>query len=261
VTHNYVKIVVRESADPFDSWTQTVNNWVTLAQAARGTGLEGVFFDNEEYYEQMWDYPGDVKYPSKTLGQYQEQYRLRGQQVMQGIMAQWPTARIVHIHGPYISDSGTPSSVTLKQAVGRDNDLRGYFFAGMLSAAPGQVIDGGEVYQYRTPGDFYNSYIWRKTSMPNLSPNTLIPTSHKNIWLVSSNIGFGIYDTKWLPAYPMNPSTFQSVIANALMQTDSIVWTYAEFHDYLTPGSVSRKWINAIWNARKAAGVPVPGTK
>jgi hypothetical protein len=50
-----------------------------------------------------------------------------------------------------------------------DNDLRGYFFAGMLSAAPGQVIDDGEVYQDRTARDFANSYTWRKTSRCQIS--------------------------------------------------------------------------------------------
>jgi hypothetical protein len=51
VTHNYVKMVVRLSADPFDDWTQTIQNWVVLAEACRDAGLEGIFFDNEEYYE------------------------------------------------------------------------------------------------------------------------------------------------------------------------------------------------------------------
>jgi len=94
--------------------------------------------------------------------------------------------------------------------------------------------------------------------MPNLSPNTLIPPSLKDIWLPNSKIAFGIFDQQWLPAYPMNQSTFQSAITNGLNYADQIVWTYAE-NDYVTPGGVNQSWINAIWNARNAAGILAPG--
>jgi hypothetical protein len=231
-----------------------------MAQASRDAGLEGIFFDNEEYFEKMWTYPADVKYPSKTLVQYQEQYRLRGNQVMSAIIAEWPECKIVTLHGPYVSDSRTPASVTDGQISATNNDLRGYFFAGMLAAAPGQVIDGGEVYQYRTTDDFLNSYTWRNTSMPNLSPNSLIPASLTDIWLSKSSISFGLFDTQWKAGWSMNQATWQSDITNALRQADYMLWTYAESNDYLTPGGVDPSWITAIWNARSAASLPAPGT-
>jgi len=44
-----------------------------------GRGLEGIFFDDEEYRVHMWQYPNDCKYAaSKTVTQYREQWRLRG---------------------------------------------------------------------------------------------------------------------------------------------------------------------------------------
>ena len=68
VTHNYVTVFTRRSADVFDDWTQVVKNWSVMAQAARDGGFEGIFFDNECYYENVWIYPGDMKYGStKTL--------------------------------------------------------------------------------------------------------------------------------------------------------------------------------------------------
>ena len=76
---------------------------------------------------------------------------------------------------------------------------------------------------------------------------------------IPATCAFGIFDQQWLPAYPMNQSTFQSAIMNGLNYTDEIVWTYAEKNDYLTPGGVNQSWINAIWNARTAAGIPAPG--
>jgi hypothetical protein len=131
VVRNYVKLVARLSADPFDDWTQTIANWVILAQASRDAGLEGIFFDNEEYYEQVWHYPASMKYAStKTLSEYEAQFQLRGQQVMTAIIAQWPTCRIIHTHGPYFSESRTPAYVTQSNGYGLDCDLRGEFFAG-----------------------------------------------------------------------------------------------------------------------------------
>jgi hypothetical protein len=58
--------------------------------------------------------------------------------------------------------------------------------------------------------------------------------------LSNSNIAFGTSDQQWLPAYPMNQSTFQSAITNGLNYTDNIVWAYAENNDYLTPGGVNQ---------------------
>ena len=88
------------------------------------------------------------------------------------------------------------------------------------------MIDGGELYQYRTPTDFFNSYRWRKTLQPNLSPNTLIPSSLAKIWPSYSNISFGMYDQQWVTGFPVDPTIWQTTITNALRQTDYIAWTY-----------------------------------
>jgi hypothetical protein len=89
------------------------------------------------------------------LSQYQEQYRLRGTEVMQAILAQWPTCKIAHTHYPYESDSRTPQQVDAGVfRGGADNYLAGYFFCGKFAAAPAQVIDGGEGYLYRQQSDY-----------------------------------------------------------------------------------------------------------
>ena len=137
VTHNYVTVFTRRSADVFDDWTQVVNNWSVMAQAARDGGFEGIFFDNECYYENVWIYPRDMKYGStKTLSQYQEQFRLRGQQVMQAITAQWPQAKVIIPHRPYVSDSRIPLWIS-QMLPCQDANMSGFFQAGMFSAAPG----------------------------------------------------------------------------------------------------------------------------
>ena len=260
VTHNYCKIVTRPQADPFDDWTQCIANWVALAQASRDAGLEGIWFDNEEYYEKMWQYPGSCKYgSSKTLSQYQEQYRLRGNQLMQAILSIWPAAKIVHAHGPYESDSRTPQQVDDGAfGGGTDSWLAGYFFAGMFAAAPGQVIDGGEAYLYRAQSDYSFSYNWRKNQMPNLTTNTLIPVALKNTWLNQASISFANYDQTYHNVL-MNPSIMQSCVTWGLQRCGYMVWEYSETWNYLAPGGVDPTWIQACWNARRAAGLPDPG--
>jgi hypothetical protein len=96
VKHNYACVMIGNSGmvDPFDDWTQTQANFVTLAQVCRDAGLDGLLYDNEEYNVHMWQYPGNCKYAStKTAAQYQEQWRLRGAQVMQAIIAHGPRPR------------------------------------------------------------------------------------------------------------------------------------------------------------------------
>ena len=77
-----------------------------------------------------------MKYGStKTLSQYQEQFRLRGKEVMQAIIAQWPQAKVVITHGPYASDSRTPERIS-QMLPCQDANMSGFFYAGMFSAAP-----------------------------------------------------------------------------------------------------------------------------
>jgi hypothetical protein len=257
VTHNYVTVFARRSADVFDDWTQVIANWSVMAQAARDGGFEGIFFDNECYYENVWIYPRDVKYGStKTLAQYQAQFRLRGQQVMQAIIAQWPQAKVIIPHGPYGSDSRTSSWISQMLPCQYAN-MSGFFYAGMFSAAPGQVIDGGENYQYRGT-DFANSKAYRKNTQPNLSPNYVIPLSLKNSWIASDNISFGIYDRQYYRGPVMNPTVFTQCIVTGVTQADELVWTYSEGRDFLTPGGVTQDWLHAVWSARSQLGLPPP---
>jgi Fibronectin type III domain len=257
VTHNYVTVFTRRSADVFDDWTQVTANWSVMAQAARDGGFEGIFFDNECYYENVWIYPRDIKYGStKTLSQYQEQFRLRGQQVMQAIIAQWPQAKVIIPHGPYASDSRTPSWIS-QMLPCQDANMSGFFCAGMFSAAPGHVIDGGENYQYRG-SDFANSKTYRKNTQPNLSPNDVIPLSLKNSWVASDNISYGIYDRQYYSGPVMNPTVFTQCIVTGATQADELVWTYSEGRDFLTQGGVTQDWLDAVWSARSQLGLPPP---
>jgi hypothetical protein len=257
VTRNYVLATVRKT-DPFDDWTGVIASWTVLARAARDAGLAGILFDNEPYAERLWHWPDEVDYPY-TLPAYQLQYRLRGRELMEALRAVWPDITVTVLHGPYLSDARTPQAVTNGQGVGDTSDLSGHFFVGLLQGYGGtaKVIDGGEVYQYRTPQDFATSYAWRKQQLPQLpapaAGRPLIPPGVQADWPRRVSIGFGVYDLAWKPGYPMNPGVLRSTLANALARADDLVWLFTEGngpHQYLVPGGVDQAWLDAIAAAR-----------
>lgn len=255
VRTNFVLTYVM-NVDPFDSWADVIDNWVTLAQVSRDVGMTGFIFDNEPYNGEVWIYPRDVKHAAAySLAQYQEQYRQRGKELMTALMGVWPELRFLVMHGPYLSDRRTPDYVVLDQGAVTDRDLSGFFFTGLLEAAagPAKVIDGGEVYQYRSPSDFSNSYRYRKQTMPALAGGPLIPASLRPLWPSKSDIAFGVFDEQWIPEYPMNLDIFETTLTNALRQADSYVWLYAERHNYLKAGGVGPEWLAAVKRAKAAA--------
>jgi hypothetical protein len=253
VKHNYAAVLIGNSGmvDPFDNWTQTQANFVTLALVCRDAGLEGFVFDNEEYNVHTWKYPTDCKYAStKTASQYREQWRLRGTQVMQAILAHWPNVKILVTLDPFYSTStyNTP------------NWLGGYFAMGMFAAAPGHMINGGERYQERTTGDFSNWLNFMKVTLTQ-SPNSppLIPSSLTSNWQAQINQSFGIYDQDKYGTPVMSYSVLQSTIVNAMPHVKEFVWNYSENLDWLTKGAGSEgNWQNAVWNARRQLGLPPP---
>lgn len=262
VTHNYVNVLTGASGmvDPFDDWTQTQANFVTLAQVCRDVGLEGIFFDNEEYNVHWWQYPGHCKYANtKTAAQYREQWRLRGTQVMQAIIAQWPQAKILVTLGPNRSVTAVPAGAMFN---GDPNWMGGYFFMGLFAGAPvgGHVISGGELYYNRTVTQFSN---WKNffntalTQSPQSPP--LMSSSLYSTWTNNAPLSFGIYDQDRVGTPAMTYSVLQQTIVNAMPYVDEFVWNYSEGLDWLTPGAGSEgNWQNAVWNARRQLGLPPP---
>lgn len=254
VKHNYAVVLTGNSGmvDPFDNWTQTQANFVTLALVCRDAGLDGLVFDNEEYNVHWWQYPNDCKYAgNKTASQYKEQWRLRGNQVMTAIIAQWPNAKILVTIDPYRSSA---------QYGGSPSWLGGFFAMGMFAAAPGHMINGGERYQERTAGDFSNWLNFMKVTLTQ-SPNSppLIPSSLTSNWQAQINQSFGIYDQDKYGSPVMSYSVLQSTIVNAMPYVKEFVWNYSENLDWLTKGAGSEgNWQNAVWNARRQLGLPPP---
>src|SRR5690625_5735147 len=73
-----------------------------MAKAANATDLEGIYYDNEEYFGNALDEDANCS-GERTIDQCRTQAFHRGHNVMNAILSSWPDARILIARGPYIS--------------------------------------------------------------------------------------------------------------------------------------------------------------
>jgi len=241
--------------DFFDDWSVVIQNFANMARAAKDSGLKGICFDNEQYHAPWGNYGSQTKYySSKTLAEYGVQARLRGKQVMEAMVAEYPNIVFMTLHGPYVSEPDAPAALQFPQWQS-SNELLGPFFAGHVEGAgsTGCSMDGGEIYTLRTADDFRVSYGWRRNDLPSDSIDcSFIPESLRSAWPGRSSISFGVYDCTFGGA-SMNATVLRSTLANAMKQADRYVWFYAEAATYLLPsnaGGASASWVDAIRLAR-----------
>ncbi|MFN8664782.1 MAG: hypothetical protein U0075_23080 [Thermomicrobiales bacterium] len=252
--HNFVLAYMDSPGDLFtdSAWATTVQNFRYLARAARAAGLKGIFFDNEAYNRQWTDYPEDYVNPQHTLQEYQQQAHLRGRQIMEAMVSEYPDITVLFFHGPYLSEPKTPLYVRMNQAgASFEHELHGPFFVGFLDGLGdrAKLIDGGEVYQYRTADDFRKSYDWRKVGMASPETNcSFISNNLRAIWANKVSIGFG-QATYAAFGDPMSPDIMRSSLANALQQADDYVWVYTEEDTWMNPGGMPTKWQDAFRSA------------
>jgi hypothetical protein len=259
--HNFIYIFNNFPGDFWDDevWEITAQNFAGMAKVAKELGFSGIVYDNEEYRPKKWhNYGENYRNPAYDLNQHRDQVILRGKQVMEAMVAEFPSIEVFTYHGPYLSEPNyrTPS-IILGQAGTWDNyELLGPFFVGLMlgKGDSATIIDGGEVYQYRTKDDFKNSYEIRKYEIASEETNSwFIPYQLRIDWPNHINISFGVYNRQWMDEYPMNPSIMNTTLTNALEATDKYVWYYTEYDNWLEPGKMPEEWIRAITSARKVA--------
>ncbi len=259
ITHNYLNILSGATGmqDPFDSWTQTIANFVTIARVCKEQGLEGIFFDNEEYGVHWWTYPTDVAHAgSHTLSAYQEEWRQRGRDTMAAMIAEWPALKIVHTLGPNRSVTAVPTGGMFN---GNPSWLGGYFFMGMFEQEPSNhVISGGELYYIRTAANFIN---WKNffDTIYNQGNAALMPSGLNTTWNASDNLSFGIYDQDTVGSPVMSSSVLQTTLVNAMPAADEFIWNYSESGlEWLTSagGTATNGWQAAVRAARATLGLP-----
>lgn len=243
----FAAVYIMRPTDPFDNWDNCINNWANMAKAAKDAGLAGIMFDNEEYFEdQYWlHYPDDCDYPEKSLAEYVEQTRLRGKQIMEAIVGEYPDIIVFTLHGPYASEKNGPSEI---YNVGADfRELGGAFFTGMMEGRGDRalVTDGGEMYGLRTEDHFNSVYNWQKIGLgSDYTDCFFIPEHMRNEqWTKNIDISYGLYDSPdLLTGREMNPDIMKTTVANALYRADHFTWIYFEEHDMLSPNPENDIW-------------------
>jgi len=246
---NFGFVISTDPPDFFDDWSVPIQNFANLARALKDAGLKGFIFDNEQYFAPWADYPTGMSYPY-SLAQYETQARLRGRQVMEAMVAEFPQIVVITLHGPYVSEPDAPWQLGFPQWQS-GNELFGPFFAGFQEGMGNQSlnVDGGELYDLRTVADFQETYDWRRYDLPSDAVNSsFIPPALRAPWTASVSISFGVYDQPF-GAAEMNPTVLATTLQRALDRADRYVWFYAEANTYLLPpaqGGAPQSWVDAV---------------
>jgi len=258
---SYLLAFVDDLGDLFDdgAWDVAIENWRDLARGAARAGFAGIFYDNEEYARPWHNFPEDYASPTESLAAYREQARLRGRQVMEAVVAEFPAVRLLVFHGPYVSEPKTPRRVVRDQ-VGdaAEHELLGPFFVGLVegAGAAATVIDGGEVYQQRTAADFAASYAWRKRGIAAAETDcAFIPPALRDRWAEAVSVGFAVYNRSWPDPRRdvMTPAIMERTLGRALRRADDVVWYWTERDNWLVPGGMPAAWVEAVRAARRRA--------
>ena len=256
LTRNFAAVLGGRPPDFMDDWSVPVRNFALLAKAAREAGLKGIYFDNENYHAPWGDHPAGVRHPKIPLADYQKQARIRGREVMEAMVRQFPDIVVLALHGPYLSEPRAPAPL-FPQWQSR-NELLGPFFAGFVEGAGDRatVVDGGELYHLRTEREFQESYEWRKSDFPSdRVDSAFLPPNVRGLWSRRVRFGFGVYDRPF-KGHRMDPDILAATLSHALRQSDSYVWLYVEGPSFLSPpeqGGASQEWIDAVRRGRESA--------
>jgi hypothetical protein len=258
-THNFIYIFIDYPGDFWDdgAWGITAQNFANMAMVAKELGCKGIVFDNEEYLKGRWlNYGESYENPAYGFLQHRDQVMLRGKQVMEAMVAVFPAIEMFNYHGPYVSEPETSDAITKQQSGNWDRfELLGPFFIGMMQGRGNDalVIDGGEVYQYRTLEDFQLSYQWRKHDIASDETGSwMVPKDYRSQWTDNINISFGVYNRSWKTDYPMNVDIMRTTLANALKTTDKYVWYYTESDSWLIPCRMPREWTEMVREVKSA---------
>ena len=255
VRHNFVMVYSAPAGDLFDDWTVPAQNFANLARAAREAGLEGLFYDVEEYFGDALRYPASCV--DRDVVTCQAQAQQRGEQVMDGIRSGWPQATVLTTFGPWLSEPRTAENLSgvPYDDVSFANQLVGPFVVGMVASATGTratVVDGGEIYTPREKDQFATVKAWQEQGMPALSP--LVPERLQPTWADTVSAAFGVYDQPWV-GVDMDVDVWGTTLANALATTDEYVWAYTERYDWTGTGwpeePVPDEWLDATRAAQR----------
>jgi hypothetical protein len=274
-THNFLRVLFawpQYDWSDASEWGRVASNFGNLAAAivASGKQIDGIVFDSEAYGVSPWPWDhtsggGATGTGSLSPAGASSLLEARGRQVMDAIVAAWPSARVLSLYGPWVSYSGTGAGIapTPYNDVDFANELQGPFMYGMVSSTFGTAarwIDGGESASYnsRSNADFTRVLNWQKAGLADSGDSAIVdPTQYKAA--ITSSLG--VYDRDSLNSYAsITALTYQAWLTAALQaETDQYVWMYTEQYDWLGAtfdtghAPVPQDWIDAVTAAKDAA--------
>jgi|SRR5882672_6512323 len=260
LTQNFAAVLSGRPPDFFNDWTTIISNFADLARAAREAGLKGIYFDNENYFAKWAHYPDGVEFPNVSLKDYQTQARLRGRQMMEAMVAQFPDIVFVTLHGPYLSEPKAPAPLFPRWHT--TNQLIGPFFCGFVEGAgkKATVVDGGKLFHLRSPKEFQDSYAFRKAAIAADKVDcAFMPAALRAAWPGRVSVGFGLYDKPCGEA-DMIPEILKPTVTQALRTSDRYAWLCIERFSFLKPsksGGAGDAWVNAVRQGRAEASIKI----
>jgi hypothetical protein len=256
--HNFALVYSANAGSYFADYSVPIENFRILARTARQLGLAGIVLDTEDYNSNVQNWPEAA--PDRTLNEARDQAAQRGTEIVRAIAEEWPTAVVIVLGGPLVSEPATADAFKGRIAwndVAFAMELRGPFFVGMADAAAGSgvtIVDGGGVYTLRTAEQFDVAYSWMKRGLANQSP--LVPDHLRDRWASTVNVSFGVYDLPWI-GQPMDAGHWQTTLTAALCRADRWVWAYTERYDWWGRGWPTERapaaWVDATRRARANA--------
>ncbi len=239
----FIATTTMKASDWFSDWSTCVGNFAVMARACRDLGMEGLFLDNtdNQYHPvPIWGYPGPKTNPAKSHDDYRRQVRLRGKQIMEACVREYPAFKLALLVGPALTEKGDPFI-----EVRPDYSLLTAFYSGLLAGAgeTGMVIDASVFYKSALVANkkemvstkeqkmFAGSYQFRKYEIPSSRHNSpSLSPEDRALWTRRLRVGYG-----------MSYGFTQEGMTHALMQSDYLSWYY-NGADYLDPATLKEKW-------------------
>jgi hypothetical protein len=231
--HNFV-LVYATPAGPITDYESVAANFADLAQAAAEVGVEGIFFDSEEYFGPTWR--PDVICPGMGVPACQSAARATGRAVMAAMVDRDPDVRVMTSAGPWLSEPATHDHLAAMDYidVASANPVFGYFAAGLFAGTAGNdatYIDGGGFYTQRSVHDLAVAYDWMRHGMA--ASSAVVPDDLRGQYEDRIQIAFGVYDfPEEYRGKVSDVTTWASDIRDALRVSDRYVWAYSERYDW-----------------------------
>ncbi len=241
-------------------WQTIINNWRILVTVAKEGGLKGIIFDPEHYGAYFFHYPTMRGRVDKPFGEYVERVRQCGRELMKVTRQIFPDITILM----FWAHSYLPMHPTERKKPTEQNSygLLPAFVDGMMEAADekAKFVDLCEfAYGSKERHQFLEAY---HSIVNKAVAFSLLPELYRS----KIRVGFGLWldynstrqpwDVNDFNKNYFSPSEFQNSLQTALELTDEYVWIYSQQPRFFPPSNLPNAYLQAIKQARKAAGLP-----